>query len=55
MDKQIKALFLRIAALIEKDSCSLCRAQDNHEQCEHPNIASAIKQAVEELNESTKC
>lgn len=47
MDSDVKRLLLRIAELIDKDDCKLCRAHDEHEHCHTPNIAEAIRRAIE--------
>ena len=46
-NSEIKRILLRIAELIDADSCRLCRAQDAHEVCEQPDVAKAIRKAIE--------
>lgn len=50
MDSDIKRLLLLIAELIDKDDCKMCRAHDEHEQCHTPDIAEAIRKAIEMLD-----
>ena len=49
MSGTIISAFERIAELIDRDDCPLCRAQDEHDVCLLPDFARIFRQVAREL------